>query len=448
MRLTRRVSITGALLVVLAVVAGCTARQQASPGTGPVTTLAPIATAAPDATPRPSLAACGQPAAPSASPAPGASPASSDVITPLTGFPADNAYEVTAATYSPAGFVAVGFGARPGEDYFGVRQGIVWTSCDGLTWQQLVDPSFEFVTPSHIVALGSDLYVIGALATCPDFVEDECQDVAEAGNIILRSSAGGAWQRLPQDPAIQHAFIEGAVAVNGRLAVYGTADDENLSSTLWLSPDGTTWTPTTQLAGMDPITALTEQGSGMLAFGNEFVDELEDTRLVAATSGDGLSFSVVTAPELLGGTIESVAAGPAGYVGVGVGYPEGSDFALRAIALYSPDGQTWTETDAADGSFDDSSLDRVHPLPNGYVATGSTIDELDFTIQTGRLWLSPDGRAWRSLGEYGNSTTAFMVSALGAPGLVVFTADQTETDEGDVISTIGAYFAPIAGLTP
>jgi hypothetical protein len=437
-----------ALLVAVGLLAACTARP--APATLPAAngrTLPPAATPAAGSTPVPTLTACD----PAATPGPAASAPpspSAGVLQPMVDFPAADAFEVTAVTSTPQGFLAVGFGPRPGEEYFGLRQGIVWSSCDGATWQRSVDAALDFVTPDEVVAVGSDVFIIGTLTTCADNVEEECQDVAEAGTVVLRSSAGGPWQRLPQAPDMKLAFLEGAAAVGGRLATWGTADDEFLSSTLWLSSDGVAWTQTRDLAGMDPITALTDLDGGMLAFGNEFVEDLDDIQLMGATSPDGLRFTRVDAPPLLGGSVDAVTAGPAGYVGVGVGYPDESELALKAVALHSADGRSWVETDAADGSFAGSELESVHALPNGYVAAGLVIDDEDFTVTIGRLWLSADGRSWRSAGDFGTTSTAFITSAMGPGALVVFSTDQEETEEGDVTSSITGYMAPAGGLQP
>ena len=85
---------------------------------------------------------------------------------PLGDFPFAGAFEVTSVTATRSGFAAVGFGAVPGETYFGRRQGIVWTPADGRTWQQSADPALQFVTPEEIVALNDSLYVFGTIQAC------------------------------------------------------------------------------------------------------------------------------------------------------------------------------------------------------------------------------------------------------------------------------------------
>ena len=63
----------------------------------------------------------------------------------MTNFPQGDAYEVSGVTTTSAGYLAVGF-AGTGGGYFGLHQGVVWTSSDGLSWQQKIDPAFVDVS--------------------------------------------------------------------------------------------------------------------------------------------------------------------------------------------------------------------------------------------------------------------------------------------------------------
>jgi hypothetical protein len=396
------------------------------------------------------LAPCGPgtgPGGTGAPPAASSEPASAaEVFTHVTSFPSGDAFDVTAVTWSPVGFVAAGYGPMPGHDFFGLRQGLLWSSCDGMSWQQIVDPAFENISPAAVVAVGADLFVIGELSACSE-ADEECPE-PEFESVILRSSAAGSWERLTLPPEMRLAYLEGAAPLDGRLAVYGAADDETQSGTLWLSTDGATWTSTTDLGGMDQVVAVMPLDGGIVVFGDVFNEDLGDAQLAAATSADGRAFTRVDVPPLLGGMVNSAAAGPAGSVAVGVGYAGDSELALKALALHSTDGLTWSEASATDGSFDGSTLDRVHALPNGYVGVGSVSDDADFTSRSGRIWLSADGRGWRIAGDYGANLTDSETSALGPKGLVILTVDQQETEDGDVINTIGAYYAPLDRLTP
>ena len=100
--------------------------------------------------------------------------------------------------------------------------------------------------------------------------------------------------------------------------------------------------------------------------------------------------------------------------------------------------------------FDNGLINDVHSSDSQYVAVGSTIDQDDMTLQTGRVWVSADGQAWRSLGDFGGSFNQYGGSALGPSGLVVFTEDEEDAnDEGtDVKATINGWLIPTAQLAP
>lgn len=439
-----------ALLAVLLVGCGPTAEAIRTPTPPPVATpSAPPPptdggpTAGPGATPSASTAP-----PPSAPPSDGSASASPGaVFQSVADFPMGDAFEVTGVTAAPSGFIAVGFGALGEEGYFGRRQGLVWRSPDGHTWQQAVEPAFEYVTPMGIAALGTDLFVIGVLASCPQIGDDTCTEVPEAGNAVWRSADGGAWERLPQLPSMQLGLVDGMVVGLGRAAVFGGAGDEAQTTTLWMSVDGANWTATTDLAGLDPITALAAGSAGFVAFGTRYVPEIENIELNAGVSADGVHFAAAVTPSLPGAAIEDAVAGPAGGF-AGVGYSGSEDLALAGVVLYSADGLNWTQATDSDGSFAGSELIMVHALPNGYVALGFTPQADDFAVLNGRSWLSADGRSWRALAPVGESFTQLTASAIGAAGLVVFTADQQEVGEDSVTSKVNAWFAPIAGLTP
>jgi hypothetical protein len=402
-------------------------------------TLAPIPTLAPDATPPPTPAPC--PGAPELPDGQG--------VNELVDFPLAEALEVADVAWTGTRLVAVGFRPLPGEGYDGPRQGLVWTSCDGVAWQEYVDPIFQYVTPSAVAALGEDVYVMGTLSTCGPTYEGQCEDVAEAGNVITRSVAGAAWQRLPSDPEMQTAFDLAFEAVGGRLVAYGTPNDKNAVLSLWSSANGESWSKTTNVAGMETIYALVAQGEGMIAFGDVYREDIEDTTLVVATSADGSAFTAVSAPDLPGATIFDAVQGPGGYAAVGVAYPETKDFGVVALALRSADGTTWTEASATDDSFGDSQLDNVHVLPDatGYVAVGYRLDADDFTSQLSELWISTDGASWRSLQQFGSSTSVFTTSAMGPYGLVVFSSNEDETAE-EIETGVSVYFVPTAAMAP
>ena len=382
----------------------------------------------------------------SIAPAGSGTPPPGGIAQRLTGFQQGNAYEVIDATATPNGLVAVGF-TGTGGGYYGLRQGVVWTSSDGLTWQQTADPAFVDVTPSNVVSIGDSVYVFGDYETCSEEA-DECSDDNSVGTVVFKSTGGGAWQQLAQSQDITASEFDGVSAWDNTLVAWGTGADDNASTTIWTSSDGLTWTATTDLGGLDPVDSVAAGGPGLIAFGEKYDDTIEDSQLVAATSTDGIHFTPVTVPPVTGGAIVDAATGPGGFAGVG--YAESNDFSSLAMSVQSADGSTWTQTNAPDNSFDNALLNDVHATANGYVAVGSTLDDEDMTYQTGRVWVSADGKTWRSLGSFGGEFSQYGASAMAPGGLVVFTEDEQDSnaDGTDVNSSLYGWYIPNSALAP
>src|SRR4051794_1732481 len=130
--------LTALAVVVLLAACGPTANAIRTPG--------PIRTLAPD-----NGSGDGTVSGPvqSVHPAGSGTPPPGGIAQRITGFPQGNAYEVTDATATSNGLVAVGF-TGTGQGYYGLRQGVVWRSSDGLTWQQTIDPALVDVSPSNV----------------------------------------------------------------------------------------------------------------------------------------------------------------------------------------------------------------------------------------------------------------------------------------------------------
>lgn len=398
------------------------------PASGPVL---PTASLPPGITPAP-------PATPGVTPPAGATPTpfSATEWRKLGDFPFAGAFEVTSVTATPSGYAAVGFGAAAGETYFGRRQGIVWTSADGTTWQQNADPAFQFVTPEEIVSLGDSVYVFGTIEACGLEAPDDCVEVPETGWAVWRSTGGGPWERLPQFAQIQNGGIDGVSVAHGNLVAYGWAGEEALP-TIWYSTDGANWAATSAVADMDPVSSVVEAPAGIAAFGTVYSDEVNDLRLIAAFSSDGVAYGNVDAPEVVGGTVQSAVAGGAGLVAVGESTDP--DLNFTGLALYSADGQAWTQASASDGSFDGADILRAQAVPGGYVAVGLLPDPDDFGVSSGQSWMSADGISWSALGPFGGTFSRVSSSAAGAGGVVAFTVEEEGFEGESVTSTPEAW---------
>lgn len=367
-------------------------------------------------------------------------PATGAIWQALPDFPHSDAFDVTSVTAAPNGFVAVGFKAMPGEAFFGLRQGVIWRSTDGRTWEADPNPAFEFVTPEDVATIGDSLFVFGSKETCDPALTVECVEPPDAGWGIWRSVLGGPWERLPPPESMRSGTMDGVVDAGGALVGFGWTGDESQSAIVWRSVDGVAWTETTDLAGMDPITAIAGMPTGLIAFGVRSSDDIGDLELVAAASTDGAQFAPVGAPRLAATTIQSIAVGPGGIVAVGDG--DDLDAGFRAVALHSADGLTWTEAQAADGSFVGGTMHSVHALPQGFVALGVVPQQLDGTA-IGASWLSSDGLNWRTLGQFGGLFSVIDSSTVGSTGVVAFTVTSQDVGEGESASTVAAWFAPL-----
>jgi len=436
-------------VVMLAIACGPTA--SAVKPTLPPRTLAPRTSPRPlDSSPLGTAStASGSPAAvQSGSPAASTTPQPPGIAQPITGFSQGSAYEVSGVTTTPTGFLAVGF-AGTDQGYFGLHQGIVWTSPDGLTWQQSVDPAFVDVTPSYVVSLGNDVYLFGNYSACAQAIDQACSDDPNAGLVIFKSAGGGPWAQLAQPQDILQAQFDGVTTWNNKLVAWGAAADDNGTATVWTSSDGLTWAPSADLANIDPVDSVGAGGPGLVAFGAAYVESIQDVKLVGATSTDGAHFASGTVPEITGASIVQAAAGPGGMAGVG--WAASDTTPSLGLAIYSADGVTWTQATASDASFDDTLIDDLHSSSTEYVAIGSTVDPNDMSLQTGRVWVSANGQSWRSSGAFGGTFSQYGDSALGPNGLVVFTADQQDAggdNNVDVNSTIYGWFIPNDKLAP
>ena len=296
----------------------------------------------------------------------------------------------------------------------------------------------------RVVSRGSDLFMAGTLSACSE-LDENCTDVPQAGNGVWRSTNAGPWELLPQLADMQNGLIDDLILANDQLVVFGGASDVDQTTTVWMSQDGVTWTTTTDLAGMDPVTAMEVGPAGFIAFGTRYDDALFDVLLIAATSNDGVHFTPANAPSITGSGIDGLAAGPAGMVGVG--YHSNEVFDEDGIAVHSTDGITWTQATNTDGSFSGSAVQTVHALAaGGYVALGYTPRTDESFLDDGLAWFSADGSDWNLIGRLDAGFNQLNTSALGSGGVVVFASAQIDVDEDNVGSVIHAWFSPLSSL--
>lgn len=343
------------------------------------------------------------------------------------------------------GFVAVGYRSLPGEGFFGRREGVVWRSADGLTWQRDVPAAFARTTLEFVVSLGSATYAFGVVSSCPLVFAEACTDDADAGNTVWRSIDGGDWQELPQWPSLVDAFIDGVTVGDGRLIVFGGSGDD-LAPALWMSTDGGSWTEQGQLGDINPVSAFAAGPAGFVALGTRYNSTAEELEAVAVYSVDGSSFAPASVPAGISAAIEDVTYGDAGWVAVG--YGDGlAGPGVTPVTLTSADGSEWAAAEAQP-ELAGVGFHRVATVPGGYVAIGFDLQPPDYDREQATSFYSRDGASWATLGALeGAQYTDFRTTALGDRGMTVFVAEHDELGDDDVINKINGWFAPIEALT-
>jgi hypothetical protein len=355
-----------------------------------------------------------------------------------------NAFLVSAVAATADRFIAVGAEPSAGQDLDGVRQGVVWTSADGLTWDRATNAEFAGATLLHAVNLDGDVYLLGYVSDCP-VLDDECAGQADAGMAVWSGRDDGerGWQAHPLSQTLRAGQIDGCAAAAGRLACFGS-EGEEVVATLWLSNDGSDWQRSTELAEMDPISALAAGGPGMVAFGTQYDLGTDTIATRAGASGNGTTFEAAALPADLAVAIDQVTDGPAGLVAVGYRDDPATGAATGAV-LRSTDGLGWSG--GPEPAFAGVRVQLVHALAGGYLVIGSVPDSPSDSSAPVAAWFSSDGVSWTALGSLGNAPVSEIAgAATTSAGVVVFGVDY-----GDDISqagTVHAWFAPLDGIAP
>ena len=286
----------------------------------------------------------------------------------------------------------------------------VWTSADGASWQRLADdPSFAGAGAVNVAVNGDTVLVLGMQpGSLADSLGVRAWDthaepptfrawLVDAGQICagcLPPSSGSPWQ--PVDIAAPeggeaHAYFASITAGGPGFVLVGGVYSNSPSAASGLvtpvgavvatSADGSAWSFTNpaspELAG-GSMQSVAAGPSGLVAVG--------DTGLQPTvwTSVDGRSWvrsiGAIASP---GASVRSVAAGPGGFVAVG-------DEAGSASSWVSADGQSWQAAPVSP-ALADARMIHVTWLGSEFVATGQSQDG------TGIAWHSPDGRTWSRL---------------------------------------------------
>ena len=273
---------------------------------------------------------------------------------------------LTSIAHGPAGWIAVG-GVVSGA----VKQPVVVTSADGVTWQA-IDAQAEFAGPdSYVTAVtaGPDGYVIvgrhvsGHMTFAAMWWSADLRDWRQGNN-------GGL------DGHILPSSVYAVTAVPAGFVAVGTHGD---CHSIWTSPDGLHWTvhdirvPAGATSAM--LSQVTVNGARVVAAGYA-VTRAGHIPIVVVSADGGRHWHqiVLTAPGALGAVTALTAAGP-GFVAAG---QTGPPHAQRPVTWSSPDGLTWpAPAPAGAGTHQITALSAA-----GHTITGTAQSGADPTIVT------------------------------------------------------------------
>lgn len=363
----------------------------------------------------------------------------------LSGFPAQNAYELVSLITTPDGFVAAGAAPVPGEGYYGRSQGLIWTSADGQAWQAAADPALLYTEPLKLVALGSDRYLVGDYEPCATG-DQTCADASKAGYAVFKSSSGSGWTMLPEDGGMRQGTVDGMIAGHGQLLVFGGANDDAVTTTLWRSSNGTDWTTST-MSDIQQITAMSATANGFVMFALTFNGSRDVQGLVARSSTDGSNFSPLALPDLSDvpyPEIDGVATN--GSSVVAVGFAEDNQGNDTGLALFSADGTTWSRAHDVDGSFSGSDLVDAVAIDRGYLAFGYSYATADTQNLTAHAWFSADGQSWRALADIPGAFTDIDAWGASSRAAIFFTDIANDVSATDVSTSIFPWYGQLDNL--
>jgi hypothetical protein len=267
----------------------------------------------------------------------------------------------------------------------------IWHSSDGLNWTRTPDASSlhgrggAFLTMATVMSAGAGwLAVGGERLNC---TPGACRLVRA---VAWTSPTGLAWSRSVDAPAMRHAEMTGVVrTASGYLAVGDAAADPSRTDSairpaVWTSPDGRTWTQSTQLpvvkaaAGADVILdSVAITGSRVVAVGHVSTQDGVSSNAFAWWSDGGAWSSVEIGRFVLSQDIRVVAV-PGGLLAM---FGTGSDPACASAIWRSADGATW-RCIGDDPVFANAMASDAAVSPGSVVLVGSGTDGAV-------VWVSP-----------------------------------------------------------
>ena len=342
--------------------------------------------------------------------------------------------EIAAVAAGDRGMVAVG-------NLNGMDGGIgsIWFSADGEDWQRVPHDDVLFGVPGET----PNTMIVDVAADDTGFLAVGVRFTEPRERIVWSSADGLGWERS-EGPGLDAAAV---TATDLGWMVVGSLD---LQASIWTSPDGVRWESVTSTALTSDthnlaVHDLAHDGERLVAVGDSGARDYREDRPVIWISDSGAGWERVSGDTGVldvptGSGIESVTAGPAGFVAVGEErIAEGDDPAF-GLVWHSPDGVDWERIRL--GPRDSGRPLTVVSSDAGYVVYGVAMEGDDLVT---RLWTSTVGLTWDTVEPDGLAPhlprTALMIDRQ----LLVFgSLVRGATEDGQVLYGEGAAWS--AGL--
>jgi len=312
-----------------------------------------------------------------------------------------SAERVLAVIATDIGFVAVGY-----REIDAIRDGTIWWSADGETWEisdaalldgvELVDVS---PAPGGLVALGVD----------------SAGDRPQA--LLFHSTDGRAWERLAAPAGGVDTYPSSLAGDDA--AVLASGIDVDGGAVVWRSVGGRSF-ERLPVAGVASRAVLTPRvvAGGYVALGSAG----EPPILLRSTDGTSWTSAPIDgAPDVRG---TGLVVGRWGLVAQGTWAPgciSTAPCAGQSIAWWSEDGTGWGRL-PAEGS----------PVSNGASIVVPAGEHGLLAIDGANAWSSPDGWGWRSLPEPGDGSIVIDNAVVRGDTIVAVGAEYGEEDGSSV----------------
>jgi hypothetical protein len=224
------------------------------------------------------------------------------------------------------------------------------------------------------------------------------------------------------------------------------------------SADGRTWTieaadpGLTQAAALHVsiVSGLAEGPSGFVAVGATALDDISSGDARAWISADGVHWlAAASSGGMADAEMESVTAGPDGFVAVGIdGFPGGNTQlpSARGAAVWrSSDGRTWSRL-PWQKSFDGAVMFGVRRTSSGYIAWGEIHNTTAASLLRPPIWTSTDGLLWnRAIGVFDAGWPAPIQSIVAIGDRLIASGSRQVSESGATISVPAIWLSSDGG---